>query len=199
MRASIVIVLLMFAVPAVAQPTMALWVDAQGELTNNFEIPPATTFDIVVTLDSDGHDVSQVHWGMTDPFDLGLIVLNDMSPIGTCGLIPENCFDGTYSIAVNGDCHPAGERLEVMRISCADFTGTAGADVVAVIGPVDPSSTDPAFVDCDENVFAAPMGGYPGGTTAAGVEWPDGGLILNPTDWVLDVTTRGLSALKARY
>jgi hypothetical protein len=197
MKTLILIAVLLLAAPASAQPTFALWVDQAGTLVNDYDVLFAVNFDVVVTLDSDGHDLSHVTWGMTDLVDAGVFQLNAASPIGSCGLIPENCMDGTYSIAVAG-CHPGGTRVQVMRLTYADFSGTFGPDVVAVVGPVDPASTDPGFVDCGQTWFDATMGGSPGGTTSSGVTWPDGGLILNPTR-PIPVGESGLSALKARY
>lgn len=201
MKASILILLLIFAVPAAAQPTMALWVDQGGQLVDDYDIPVSVVFEVVVTLDSDGNDVALVEWGMTDLTIAapGLISLGMTSSIGSCGLLPETCMDGNYTIFVNG-CHPGGGQVQIARLSFADFTGVVGPDIVATIGPREsggiPGSS--GFFDCSDAAFAAPMGGSSGGTTSSGVTWPPGGLILNPTR-PIPVDEPTLSAMKSRY
>ena len=58
MRSLLLICFLVLALPARAQPTFALWVDQGGTLINDYDVPFSTNFDVVVTLDSDGHDLS---------------------------------------------------------------------------------------------------------------------------------------------
>lgn len=200
MRTSILIFLMLFAMPAAAEPALSLWVDEGGTLVDAYDITPSVSFDVVVLLDSDGNDVELVDFGMTDLGATvpGLLNLGTTSMIGTCGLIPENCFEGNYSIFVAG-CHPPGEGIEVLRITFADFGGV-GPDVVAVIGANSFGGipTSPGFVDCGQNEFSAPMDGPSGGETSSGVVWPPGGLILNPTR-PIPVESSGMSLLKSRY
>jgi hypothetical protein len=201
MKAALLISLMIFAIPAAAQPALSLWIDDDGTLVDDYDVQVSVTFEVVVRLDSDGHDLSLVDWGMTELATVapGLFNLGMNSPIGSCGFIPENCFEGNYSIFVNG-CHPPGAGIEVIRISYADFTGAAGPDIVATIGPNGfggiPSS--PGFVDCSDVGFAAPMDGPSGGETSSGVVWPPGGLILNPTR-PIPVEPTTVSMLKSRY
>ena len=184
-----------------AQPTMALWVDDGGVLVDDYDVLPAIMFDVVVTLDSDASQVGLVSWGMTrlEVAAPGLVALGMTASIGSCGFNPEACFEGNYTILVAG-CHPPGDRIPVARFRFADFAGVVGADVVAVIGP-NASGGIPGssgFMDCADQVIAAPMGGSSGGTTSSGVTWPAGGLILNPTR-PIPVHASGVSMLKARY
>jgi hypothetical protein len=201
MQTAILAILILFAVPAAAQPALSLWVDDNGTLVDDYDIQISVIFDVVVMLDSGLQEVSLVDWGMTNLSSAapGLFNMGKSSTIGSCGFIPEACFEGSYTLFVDG-CHPGGSSIEVMRISFGDFSGAVGRDIVATIGgnPSTPIASSPGFVDCSDAVFAAPMDGPSGGETSSGVVWPPGGIILNPTR-PLPVESLTVSMLKSRY
>jgi hypothetical protein len=77
---------------------------------------------------------------------------------------------GEYLMAF-GDCEPPGDRIELVRISYADFGGAIGSSSIVMAlrgfeaGDSQPSTFGglPGFVDCREQTYSAPMGGNEAG------------------------------------
>ena len=170
---------LMISSSALAQPTMAVWVEDGAVLVNDFDIQTGVNFEVVITLDSDGSQSSYAEWKMNDLVaEAGLVKLGVTIPVGDCGFLPENCFQGEYRVTFT-ECEEPGDRIQLARITFVDFIGVAAKDFVVTLDGFD--GGDPGFIDCAELPVAALMGGSPGGETSAGVTYPNGSLVLNPT------------------
>ena len=161
------LVAILIPMAALAGPSMAIWSGDGGSLSTDLTTSAGNPFDVVVTLDSDGHDSAAAEWVMTDlrvefpgvlvlatakinntPLDLGI---NDL---------------GEYLIAF-GVCEPPGDRVELVRITYADMSGVIGSTSIVMglrgfePGDSQPSSFSglPGFVDCGGSKYTAPMGG----------------------------------------
>lgn len=196
MRALIVMILVLIAAPAGAQPTMAVWVEDSAVLVNDFDVQISVNFDVVVTLDTNGSQSSYAEWKMTDiSAGMGLVKLGASYPVGDCGFLPENCFQGEYRISFT-ECEAPGDRIQLARIKFADLTGVGVKDFVVTLDGFD--GGNPGFIDCEDLPVVALMGGSPGGETSAGVTYPNGSLVLNPTR-PLPGAAGSFGLLKVRY
>ena len=210
MKCLIPLVVLLIAAPAAAQPTFAVWADAGGVLVNDFDVLNPV-FEVVVTLDSDGHQSAGAEWVMTDLREAipGIFLLSQTSSLGNpCGIMGEDCLGpdglGEYTLAF-WHCEDEGDRVELLRIQYGAFGEQIDADRVLTIRGFQPGDTRPSsfggapgIVDCADQKFAGIMGGSPGGTTSSGVTWPEGALILNPTR-PIPVEGPTFSTVKSRY
>jgi len=210
MRSLILAALVTIAAPAAAQPTFAIWVDQGGVLANDHDVINPR-FEVVVTLDSDGHESSAAEWVMTDLLVVspGVFLLRQWSNLGLpCGIMGEDCLDnhnyGEYSFPFTA-CVPTGERVELLRIDYGAFGGPMGNDIVLMLRGFEPGDSRPShfggapgIVDCADQLISGAMGGSPGGTTSSGVTWPEGALILNPTR-PIPVSDPTFGVLKTRY
>ena len=197
----LILILMLMPVAAVAQPTLTIWVDADGTLVNQFDVVLGEVFEIVVLVDTDGHEIDGVAWTMRDLTEFGFIVSNE-HPLSfwSCALDGCHYWDGFFQFPFD-ECQPASGRLEVVRFGMLVIEPVQDF-VLQIEEPIDWSSwgTTPVMGGCgDPWRYPMVLGGSQGGTTASGVTWPAGGLILSPTRPTIDVATRGLSALKARY
>lgn len=152
---------------AVASPGMAVWADQGSGLQENLTIDDDQPFDLVVTLDSDGHDAAAAEFVITElrlayP---GLFVLATSKINDTPLDLGQNDI-GEYLMAFT-ECEIASDRIEMVRITYADLAGVVGTKSVLVTlrgfraGDTQPSSFSgqPGFVDCDNSKHAASMGG----------------------------------------
>ena len=154
-------------VAATAGPSMAIWSGEAGSLSTDLTTVTDRPLDVVVTLDSDGHDSAAAEWVMTDlraEFP-GVLFLETIKINNTALDLGINDI-GEYLIAF-GNCEPPGDRVELVRITYADFHGAIGSTSIVMglrgfeSGDSQPSTFGglPGFVDCQEYIYAAPMGG----------------------------------------
>ena len=211
MRLLVTLAILALSAPAIAQPHFTIWADDDGFLVSAFTVPPSPDeFDVVVTLDSDGHQSAAAEWVMT--------WLPTVAPgvfhTGTASIalpLSINCGARTLSTCSPGEvlfafgCRPASGQLELVRYSFMDVSGVVPPDTVIALrgyqpGDTMPSSFDgqPGFVDCNDVAVPGEMGGTPGGRTLSGVEFPPGSLILNPT-LPLPSASTSFGMIKAQY
>lgn len=164
-------VALVLATPALASPTMAVWADTGGGLLSDLTIEGDQPFDVVVTLDTDGHDAAAAEWVMTELrleypglFAIAVQKINDTPlDLGVNDI-------GEYLMAF-ATCAPSDDRLELLRITYADLGGVVGTKAALVTirgfqaGDTQPSSFSgqPGFVDCGSQKHAAEMGGNESG------------------------------------
>ena len=150
-----------------AAPTMAIWAGASGSLATDLTTSTGNPFDVVVTLNSDGHDSAAAEWVMTDLRTAfpGVIALATTKINNTALDLGINNV-GEYLMAF-GACEPAGDRVELLRITYADFGGVIGStSIVLGLRGFEPGDSQPStfsglpgFVDCAGSKYAAPMGG----------------------------------------
>ena len=154
-------------ITAMAGPSMAIWAGSGGTLVTELTTTTGNPFDVVVTLDSDGHDSAAAEWVMTDlraefPGVLALATVKINNTALDLGL---NAV-GEYLMAF-GTCEPPGNQVELLRITYADFGGAIGSRSIVLglrgfeSGDSQPSTFSglPGFVDCRSDKYAAPMGG----------------------------------------
>ena len=99
-------------------------------------------------------------------------------------------------------------RLELVRVGYGDFGGALapGSDLVVSLRGFQPGDSQPSsfngelgFVDCSDVKFPVPMGGTDGGVTGSGVEFPDGGMVIQGTPLVVPTDAGTMGQLKARF
>jgi hypothetical protein len=154
---------------APAGPTMAIWSDTGTGLSPDLTTQTGQNFTVVVTLDSDGSDALAAEFVITEIRDVfpGVFALETKKINDTVLDLGQNDV-GEYMMAFM-NCVPAGDRIEMVRITYADFTGVIGGRSALLtlrgyqIGDSQPSSFNgsPGFVACDETTsYAAEMGGH---------------------------------------
>jgi hypothetical protein len=205
MIAFAMVALLALPVAATAQ-TMAISADQGGTLTQVFDTPVGTPFNIVVWGSTGGRDVAASEFVASEllllypgVFKLGTVKINNTTlDLGDNSL-------GEYILAF-GACFPPSDTLEMVRVQYGDFSGIIGSDVVMSLRGFQPGDTRPSsfngsvgYVDCQDVKYAATVGGTDGGFTGGGVTFPDGSLILNGTPAVVDTQDESISQLKARF
>jgi hypothetical protein len=204
------IVGLLLAAPAVAEPTMAVWVDAGSGLERVHAPEPAVPFSVVITLDSAGETVAavefaipEVHIAYPGILKTGSSYLFGTDPVA-CGL--DGCLLGpTYYSFPAGGCEAAGESIELARLEYLDFAGEFSGAFPLTLGGLDvgapwPSSFggSPGIADCDGSGTPGTMGGSPTFSTPCyPTTLEEGESVL--VDFCVGAETLGLSVLKARY
>ena len=153
---------------AAATPTMAIWSDTGVGLSPELTTRTGVNFTIVVTLDSDGNDALGAEFVMTDPRDVfpGIFAIETRKINDTVLDLGENSL-GEYVMAF-GACEPPGNRIEMVRITYADFSGVIGAKSAVLtlrglqIGDSVPSTFNgsPGFITCSDEAIDAEMGGH---------------------------------------
>lgn len=171
LSARIAIFLCLLSAPATATPGFAIWGDDGSGLRPDLTIRPGQPFDVVVTLDSEGHGSVAAEWVMSELRLLfpGVQVVQTTKILNT-GLDLGLNEVGEYLMAFGG-CAPADSRLELVRITYADFGGVIGtrSTLLTLRGfessDSRPSSFrgQPGFVDCDEGRHPGEMGGHENG------------------------------------
>ena len=202
----------LMALPTIAfAQTMAVSADPDGAagtgpFTQVFDSPVGVGFDLVVWMDTAGEPSSAAEFVVTEllvatpgVFKLGTIKINN-TPLD----LGDNA-RGEYLLAFGG-CEVPSAELLMVRVTYGDFSGVIGADVVMSLRGLQPGDSQPStffgelgFVDCSDQPFVATMGGADGGFTGAGVNFPDGGLVLNPTPLVVPTVDNSVGQLKARF
>lgn len=196
--------------PALADSTLAIWYDDIGHLERICS-PWITAFSIVVTLQSDGTDVSYVEWSMPDLVELfpGLLLLAVTTPGDeNCG--PGGCLLGPGDFAIAFDaCAAPVPRMEVARLVFLDLFGDiafgpegmimTAASLPADAGMAPQFAGSPGFLDCDQTGHAAAAGGSPQlDPRCNGVIIPAGGLWLSP-GYCVGMVNSSLGMVKSRY
>ena len=165
---ALALVVILVHSPALAGPTMALWADVGAGLSPDLTPPAGVQFDVVITLDSDGASALAAEFVITDlrnvfpgVFAMATKKINDTSlDLGQNDL-------GEYLMAFSA-CEPSGNRIEMVRITYADFSGVIGNQSTVLTlrgfeaGDTLPSSFNgsPGFMECDETTKqSAQMGG----------------------------------------
>ena len=164
MRLSLVAVLLSFALPAQAAPHFTIWADGAGTLVSVYRVPAtAAPFDVVVTLNSDGHTSAAAEWVITwlpeivpGVFHIGTVSIG--APDFTlCGAGQRSICEPGETLFAFSSCQPASERLELVRHSFLDVTGLIPPDTVITLRGFQPGDSmassfggEPGFVDCDD-------------------------------------------------
>ena len=190
------------AVPAMAfAQNMHVLAGLQGAPPSNVADVPAP-FDVFVMLDAGTSDASAAEFVVSElrvlvpgVFQIGEVKINN-TPLDV-----GNNDVGEYVMSFSGCFGPG--LLELVKKS---YFGTIPADTVLELrglqdGDSQPSTFDGelGFIDCANVGFAVSMGGTDGGVTGAGVEFPDGSCVLNPTQDVVDNEAGSVSALKGRF
>ncbi len=204
------LLILLICPAAASAQTMAVSVDpdrtpGDAPLVQVFDTVVSVAFDVVVWLDTAGHDGQAAEFVVTDLAELvpGVIKLSTVTignPIDLELPVP-----GEFAL-VYGECVAANSQLELARITYVDFTDVLGLDQVMTVrgfqpGDTRPSTFDgqPGFIDCDDTLVACEMGGTTGGISGSGVVFPPGGLILNPTPLVVPVGDGSMGQMKAMF
>lgn len=183
--AVLVVLMLVIYAPATGAPSTQVWIDS-GDDYVNFQ-PVCSSYgeewspvvQVVITVDSDGSDMSELEFGFNAP--PGLTVIQSEFPVGVT-TNSGNASEGEYILNLGG-CAPACERREVARFTLVDFScSTEVNTVLTVTGPT-ASSPGPVIVDCGGGRTLAPMGGSGGGfTCGVAFEVPAGASVVNPFD-----------------
>jgi len=166
--AILALLLCLIARSAGAGPTFAIWGDDGTGLSPNLVTRTDKPFDVVVTLDSDGNDSIAAEWVMSDlRLEFPGVLLVQTTKIFNTGLDLGLNDLGEYLMAF-GACAPPGDRLELLRLSYADFSGVIGTQSTLMTlrgfesSDSRPSSFNgqPGFVDCTEGRHGGEMGGH---------------------------------------
>lgn len=143
---------------ALAGPTMAIWADNGLGLSPELTTQAGVNFTIVVTLDSDGDDAMAAEFVITDPRQVfpGLFAIETKKINDTELDLGQNDL-GEYVMAFKA-CAPPDDRIEMVRITYADFSGVIGSKSALLtlrglqIGDTQPSTFQgsPGFIECDQ-------------------------------------------------
>ena len=169
-----------------------------------FDAPAGSQYDVVVTLVPGGESSSAAEFVMTEIsndfpgiFKTGTLKFNDSLDLGLNAA-------GEYILSFKG-CFPD-EAVQMVRLTYGNFQGAPGADTVLTLRGLQPGDSAPSsfagelgFIDCSDNGIVAQLGGTDGGVTGAGVEFPDGSGVLNPTQIAVPTVDASVGQLKARF
>lgn len=182
-------------VSAMAGSSMAIWAGESGTLISDLSTPTDRPFDVVVTLNSDGHNAQAAEFVMTDlRLEFPGVLAIATTKINDTALDLGYNDAGEYLMAF-GACEPSGTQIELVRVTYADFSGVIGSTSIVMklrgfqSGDSQPSTFNgqPGFVDCALDAYDAPMGGNSA----------DGTLCINC--YLPPATEASMSEMKSRF
>lgn len=188
--------------------TMSIHIDAGGGLVRYHDVLPSSQFDVVTKVDLNGEDLRGVEWVQTavEVVAPGVFKLTEtlLCPIIILDL--DLRVPGEYVFGC--PCATGAPDLELARIGYGAFGGPVPMDTVLQIRGFQPGDSvpstfggEPGFVDCDDNLVPAPMGGSEALITGSGVVVPPGASVLNPTppEPIIPNEKLSFTQVKGRY
>lgn len=160
-----------------SQPTLQVWADTGFDYANYKAVPLGTVWDMAIIVGSPDLEVAAVQFNFPwrPPGVLAVVTQYSVGNTTNSG----DASAGQYWLDFGG-CAPPCDRLEVLRVTYANFGAEVEQNtVLEIYGPQGPGSV-PVLQDCGGAEHEAPMGGTPGGTTCeVKIEVPPGAAVLN--------------------
>jgi hypothetical protein len=187
--------------PASAQTIAISGVVAPGVYSQQLYVPFASVFEIAVWIDPASIGSRGWEFGYTDLTQVspGVLQVGVVTIIPVI-ILPPPCENG-QCVFGSSVCFDGVSQLEIVRFQYIDVSGVSASDVVLTVGPAQPSSFGdaPGFIDCNSDLVPLTVGGTVGGVTGAGVVFPEGAMVVNPTPVVVPNSGPSLGRLKARF